>query len=295
MKERLTTKKFIIRAQKVHGDKYNYSKCIFTTTKNKITITCLEHGDFRQRASAHIYQKQGCIKCRNKSYTKTIDAFLKQSYITHGDKYNYSKVKYVSCSDNVTIICPEHGEFKQQPTRHKYGQGCPCCVSKQHDNDSFIKESRKKHGNRYDYSRVKYVNNKTKVTIICPIHGKFEQMAGSHLVGYGCRFCKESWGEKEIRVLLEKNNINFIPQHSYNNCRNKELLSFDFYLPDYNTCIEYNGRQHYEPVECFGGEKQFKKQIINDKIKKEYCLNNNIPLIIIKYNEDVTSKINEML
>jgi len=99
----------------------------------------------------------------------------------------------------------------------------------------------------------------------------------------------------EITNFLKNNKINYLPQHKFENCKNINQLSFDFYLPKLNICIEYNGKQHYEPIEFFGGINKFNQQIINDKIKKEYCHNNNIPLIIIKYNENVNDILDEKL
>jgi hypothetical protein len=86
---------------------------------------------------------------------------------------------------------------------------------------------------------------------------------------------------------LELNNISFERQKKFDLCRYKNKLPFDFYLTELGICIEYNGIQHYEAIEHFGGENKLKQRKINDKIKKEYCVDNNIPLIIIKYNENV--------
>ena len=149
---------------------------------------------------------------------------------------------------------------------------------------------------KYDYSLVDYTDSKTKVKIICPKHGVFEQIPSGHLNGRGCSKCKESKGEKIIRAYLMGNNIKFISQKRFKDCRDKYPLPFDFYLPDYNTCIEFNGRQHYVPVELFGGQNQLNKQKKNDRIKMMYCDKNKIALIIIKHNENVGEKlINEIL
>jgi len=162
--------------------------------------------------------------------------------------------------------------------------------------NNFIKKAKITHGNLYDYSKSSCSKFNDKVIIICDKHGEFIQRANCHVVnGYGCPICKQSKGEKEIRNFLINNNINFIPQHTFKNCKNINILPFDFYLPDYNTCIEYNGVQHYEIVNYFGGEKEFKKRISRDKIKKEYCYNNNIPLLIIKYNDNITFQLKNYL
>jgi hypothetical protein len=159
----------------------------------------------------------------------------------------------------------------------------------------FIKKAKLKHGDRYDYSLVEYINNKTKVKIMCKEHGKFEQRVDHHLNGAGCPICKESRGEAEIKKFCLKNKIKVIRQHRFKNCRDKKPLPFDFYLPEYNTCIEFNGRQHYISVPYWGGNKNLKNQQIRDKIKLEFCQKNNISLIIINDIKEIIKKLKWMI
>lgn len=205
--------------------------------------------------------------------------------------------EYQNSLTKVNIICKKHGNFKISPHKHLCGQGCPKC--KKLDIEAFIERSKLIHGDKYDYSIVKYVNSVTGVEIICKNHGVFVQTPATHIrgngVGCGCPICKESIGEKLISKYLELNNIIFERQKKFNSCKNKSELPFDFYLSELNICVEYNGIQHYESVEYFGGEEKFKQRLINDQIKKEYCYNNNIPLIIIKYNEDVKKILDKKL
>lgn len=161
-------------------------------------------------------------------------------------------------------------------------------------NNELINKFIKKHNNFYDYSLVNYINSKTKVKIICPKHNVFEQLPYEHLRGKGCPICNESKGEKEIRNILEIKRIKFIPQHKFNDCKNINKLPFDFYLPDHNICIEYHGLQHYEPIKWFGGQDVFDKLIKRDKIKKNYCIEKNIKLIIIPYGKNIIKIINEL-
>ena len=121
---------------------------------------------------------------------------------------------------------------------------------------------------------------------MCPLHGIFNQVASNHLTGQGCPICKESKGEKEIREFLTTNNVKFNHQHKFKDCKNILPLPFDFYLPEHNTCIEFNGRQHYEPIDYFGGVNGFKSTQFRDKIKYDYCKNNKITLFIIKDSFD---------
>ena len=149
---------------------------------------------------------------------------------------------------------------------------------------------------KYLYSdNISFKSNKDKVEINCREHGIFLQQVNSHLSGAGCLSCKESKGESEVRNYLFINAIEFIQQKKFSDCVYHSGLSFDFYLPNYNICIEYNGEQHYRSVDYFGGDERFKKQLKTDKIKKEYCILNNILLIVIKYNESVEDVLNEKL
>ena len=163
------------------------------------------------------------------------------------------------------------------------------------DNKTFISQSKKIHGDNYDYSLVNYKKSKEKVIIICKKHGEFKQTPNSHLKGNGCPICKESKGEKKIREFLIKNKITHTQQHIFNKCKNIQVLPFDFYLPDYNICIEYDGIQHFKPVKFFGGVKSFEIIKQNDLIKTKFCLLNNINLIRISYLEGVSDSLNSLI
>ena len=138
---------------------------------------------------------------------------------------------------------------------------------------------------QYDYSKSIYTKAREKIMITCPIHGDFEQIAEHHLRGCGCPYCNKSHGEQEAENYLIDNEISYIPQYSINGKGRK--FKIDFYLPDYNTFIEYNGEQHYVPKEYFGGQIAFEKQINRDKLLKEYCNENGIKLITISYKQDI--------
>ena len=99
--------------------------------------------------------------------------------------------------DKVCIICPEHGEFWQEPRSHLNGQGCPICgkikraKSKTDTVDNFIKKCRNIHGDKYNYDDVVYVNNLTKVKVIVSKHGSFLIRPDMLLQGHGCPICKK--------------------------------------------------------------------------------------------------------
>ncbi len=126
--------------------------------------------------------------------------------------------------------------------------------------------------------------------IICPIHGIFEQKTNSHLNGSGCPYCKESKGEKKIRCYLNEHNINFISQKKFKECVDKNKLSFDFYLPIYNLCIEYDGEQHFKLNYFSKNKKILTETRRRDNIKNNFCNNNNgrpklLRISYEKYNE----------
>jgi len=137
------------------------------------------------------------------SRRKTTEEFIQEARKVHGDKYDYSKVEYKDARTNVTIICPEHGEFPQLPTHHLKGCGCKKCKEDRlslifrKTAEKFIEDARKVHGDKYDYSKVEYINANTPVTIICPEHGKFPQTPRNHLAGHGCPVCSNSYMDTE--------------------------------------------------------------------------------------------------
>lgn len=194
---RLTIKGFITKARKVHGVKYDYSNAIYTGSENKIEILCPDHGAFSQKAIAHLsgYGCKTCGKQRLHDANRiTEKLFISRCKEVHGNTYNYSMVKYKGCNDKVKIICPIHGYFHQTATLHTNGHGCKKCHldNIRYTTKDFIKKSRRIHGVKYDYSKVIYKNNCSKVEIICPEHGSFEQTASTHLSGSGCRLCWRS-------------------------------------------------------------------------------------------------------
>jgi hypothetical protein len=287
---KLTTSQFIEKAKLRHGERYDYSLVDYNGAKSKVDIICHRHGLFNQTATGHL-RGGGCGKCVN-NIKLTTEQFIERGRLKHGECYDYSLVKYVNKSSKVDIICQVHGVFSQRAENHLRGDRCPSCTNnKRLTKAEFIKKSVSVHGERYDYSLVEYSNNSKKVKIICLKHGVFEQGPNNHLNGNGCPRCKESKGELSIREFLIKNEIVFVQQHRFETCRNVLPLPFDFYLPNHKTCIEFNGRQHYVPIRCWGGDEGLKNLQICDNIKKTYCDNNKITLLTIKYTDNIIDKL----
>jgi hypothetical protein len=165
--------------------------------------------------------------------------FIKKAIVKHGDKYNYSKVKYVNNTTKVIIICKEHGDFEQQPNNHLMKKGCLKCsyINASLRNLSttpvFIKKAKLKHGDKYDYSKVNYVNNATKVIIICNEHGDFEQTPADHLSGCGCQTCgkiKQQFEQTDDKIdfinkaIAVHGNKYDYSKVEYVNCKTKVII-----------------------------------------------------------------------
>ena len=219
--------------------------------------------------------------------------FIEKANLVHNNKYDYSLVNYINNKTKVKIICKKHGVFEQLPNSHTIQKcGCPKCANEEtaikqtFTSEKFIEESKKIHGNKYDYSLVDYKNARTKVKIICKKHGMFEQIAYCHQQGAGCPVCNYSKGEERIQNYLIDNNIKFEPQKKYNDLIDNSYLSYDFYIPSKNLLIEFNGMQHYEWEQYFQPTyRDFLVQKHHDWLKRKYAKDNNINLLTIPYWE----------
>ena len=283
--KKCTTEEFIIKSKNIFGDLYDYSKIEYVSNKIKVELICSKHGSFFVRPDSHLSKKYGCSKCGIK---KRVDASKNKDWLSdcikvHGYKYDYSRVEYINSKTKVEIICKEHGSFLMKLNSHiSQKQNCPRCYRVFNTSD-FIKNSKKIHNGLYDYSKSKYVDAREKVIVTCKIHKDFLISPYCHLQGQGCSKCRLSKGEIKIMTYLDKMNIEYISEFRINDCKDKITLPFDFYLPKYNICIEFDGEQHYRPIEYFGGQKSFENQKRRDCIKDMYCLDKQIVLIRISY------------
>ena len=211
----MTTEEFKKRAKLIHiEDKYDYSKVEYNGYKTKVIIICDEHGDFEQTPNEHL-SGCGCPFCAG-NIKFTTEEFIKKAKLIHiEDKYDYSKVEYINSKTKVIIICKKHGEhyeFEQIPSSHLKGNGCPKCVGRNKTTKEFIEKAKELHGDLYDYTKVNYIDVKTKVIIICKEHDEFEQTPDSHLnKKSGCTYCAgnikyttEEWIEKAKEIHKDK-------------------------------------------------------------------------------------------
>lgn len=311
-KTRMTLKEFIEKANEVHGEgRYDYSEVNYIDTDTEVLIICYNHeipNIFPQKPSMHL-QGQGCPLCGG-TKKLTLEEFIEKANKKHGiGRYDYSKVKYADSYSDVIIICHNHEEpyeFKQNANSHLQGSGCRLCAIEERKlflkmtKEEFIERAIKIHGVLYDYSKVIYEGYESKVQIICKKHNRpFEMTPHHHLQGQGCPLCCSSKGESAVRNWLIENEIEFEEQKRFKDCRNIKPLPFDFYLSQYNLCIEFDGKQHFIPTNFKSNStkeeklKYFELVQMRDNIKTDYCKNNNINLLRIKYTENIEEKLSE--
>ncbi len=218
MPRKKTTEEFIADARKVHGDRYDYSKAEYLGVHAKLCIICPKHGEFWQEVNNHLHGA-GCPKCMSEAnserFRSSTEEFIKKARKVHGNKYDYSKVDYSHNEKDVCIICPEHGEFWQSPHNHLHGAGCPKCTNNYvPSTEEFISASKAIYGEKYDYSKVEYRGNKSKVCIICPEHGEFWTTPNNHLKNHGCPKCSGNYGI-DLNYFLKKADERFHGKYDY--------------------------------------------------------------------------------
>ena len=276
-----------------HSIEYDYSLVENCKLSDNITIICPKHGIFRPRLSRFL-KGSNCPYCVNKTTSNIFD-FIKKATIKHNNFYLYDKFNYINSHTKGIITCPIHGDFEMTPTNHLSGCGCPKCKGDKLKNKfssntiKFIEKAKLIHGNKYDYSKVKYVNRNTEIIIICKKHGEFKQTPASHLTHRGCPICCQSHLENKIDNLLTINKIEFERQKRFDWLGKQSL---DFYLPKYNIAIECQGIQHFKQNEFY---KNYNDIIERDINKYNLCKENSIKLLyytehkindLMIYNED---------
>jgi len=231
MPKKLDANTILNQFKTIHGDRYDYSRVQYKNIDTKVTIICPEHGEFLQTPFHH-RKGHGCPKCANeyksKKMMKSKSQFILDARKVHGDKYDYSKVDYKNVQKKIKIICPKHGIFEKTPNSHLRGRGCPECSHRLvKNNEDFCKYAKKAHGDKYDYSKVHYKNSNTKVTIICPEHGEFQQKPILHFQGRGCPKCANKLRQQ---TCFKKYGVSSVSQIHTQNTQNltKEYIEENF-------------------------------------------------------------------
>jgi hypothetical protein len=258
----------------IYDGLYHYSEDF---NKGEILLPeCKIHGIFKVRKDRHL-SGRGCPKCSK--YIKYDNNFFKSEISKKFDNLILDNCNFNGVTKFVELECKIHGYFKTKAYYLLSGYGCKKCsnLKKTYTTAEFLNRCTKKHP-EIDHSKVEYINSTEKITLICKKHGEFQQNAGYYLNNSkGCPFCQESKGEKEIRLFLEKKNEKYIQEFKIDN------RYYDFFLPNKNIFIEFNGKQHYQPIKFFGGDENFKKQKNSDLEKSEKIKNLNAQLIVIPY------------
>lgn len=310
-----STAKFKSEIENLFGKRYLLNKVEYINAHTPVIVTCTKHGDFTISPTSFL-QGTNCYKCAllesGLNRRKDNIIFIEQAKKIHGYKYDYSKTKYEKAKIPVQIKCKNHGVFSQLPHTHLTGAGCNKCgnelIGKKLRNDidkviNIIEKSRGK--NLFDFSllRISYVNNRTKTAFTCLKHNKVFFSTTNDLARYGgCEDCKiKSIGEEKIQTILKELNIQFISEWKNHNCNLlKGKASFDFYLPKLNKLIEFDGEQHFKPVQ-FGtmskeeAKEEYLKTKERDKIKNSWAKNNGLTLLRIKFNENIQKKLQNFL
>lgn len=231
------------------GDKYILDKVIYRKAKEKVCITCREHGDFWITPNK-LLAGQGCYECgREKLYNAlryTRDEVIEKANKVHNNRYTYEHfTEYKNNTSMITVTCPIHGDFKQTVASHLAGCGCPkCAVTTRANNcmltfEDFLERARKTHGSKYEYIG-EYKGYDKPLQILCPIHGEFWQTPDAHIHGCGCQKCgsMSSKAEKEIFDYVNTLGFGKIEQTNHTIL---DGLEIDVYIPKKKVGIEYNG------------------------------------------------------
>lgn len=290
---------FIRKSKEVHGEgKFDYSECKFITVAKKVKLICKTcNHTFEQQAGSHL-RGCSCPKCSH-TWETTTEEYIEKLKNAWGDTYKYEKVVYLGSYKDVTLTCPQHGDFTKKAYKALI-RGCPKCAGYNLTTEDFIKSAKEYWGNQYNLSEAIYVDSSTKIKIICEEHGPFWVTYRHFIKGRGCPNCNESKGERAVRQFLKKNNIEFTTQETFSTnsvypiCKNPvtdTALKFDFYLPKFNLACEYQGRQHTIPWSFTTGAteedkiKNLADLKFRDGIKVQYCFENDISLLCIDYKD----------
>lgn len=306
-KPRITAEEYFKRVRKAHGDRYDYSKAVFTGTHNLITVICPVHGEFQQDAKSHL--KCGCFKCFHENNRNAFAEYNKGAQKKAREKFferlhkdfsflDTSRLQYIDGKTKVTLGCPKHGYFKIWPrdiTRARgNASGCPECKKEnfmaagKKINESFKKNflaSVADKNSRFDLSRTTYINWKTPLSFECKKCGTIiTRMPKALQDGAKCPVCYagKSLGEVRISDFLKEMDISFEPEYYFSDLKDVSYLRYDFYIESRNLLIEYDGQQHYSD-NAFGESSETRKK--HDRMKDEYARSHNIKLLRIPYWE----------
>ena len=261
----------------------------YKDNKTKIKCKCKIDGHEWKATPNSLLNGSGCPKCVGKIKNKTTEYFINELKEINDDIEILGE--YVNNKTKIKCKCKIDGyEWEVIPHSLLSGSGCPKCVGMHKTTEEFKQEMKEINNNIEIIGE--YINAKIKIKCKCKIDGhEWEIKPNNLLSGQGCPKCNESKGEKRVAKFLDSKNIEYEQQYKFNNCRSKNELPFDFYIPNLNIAIEYDGEDHYKVNKRSKNdtyEKAFNRFVegkIRDTIKTIYCKENNIKLIRIAYTE----------
>jgi len=276
---------------KINNIKYKLLSTKYTKIKDYLFWEC-DNGHVFEMNFDNFYRGKRCSICSflnmSINMTKTQEKLIKEISKLVGDEYSVLG-QYTKSAEPILLKHNKCG-FEWSPIVNNFlnGSRCPKCLGFYKTTEEIRQQIYNLVGEEYSLES-NYVGSTIKISLLHEICGcKYNVLFYNFKKGTRCPKCNQSKGEKRIDIILSNNNILNIKQHTFLNCKNLYVLKFDFYLPNYNICLEYQGLQHYEPVDFAGkGEEwaleQFKELQIRDQIKRDYCKNNNIKLLEISY------------
>lgn len=254
--------------------------------KTPIKHKCLIHNVDWYPIPDNLLKGCGCPEC-SKDKISLKNKKSNETYIKSIKGRNFMALgEYKNASTPILHKCLIDGyEWYASPANILSGTGCPKCGGTLKKTQEEY-ETQVRSINPYVEPVGEYISARTPLLHRCKKCNHIWNVTPySILAGTGCPNCKKSKGEIKISEFLTSENITYVSQKTFNNCRDKLPLPFDFYLPDYNICIEYDGEQHFRSVEFFGGEEKFEELKKHDNIKNNYCKENGIDLLRIPYYE----------
>ena len=295
IKENSNKQKMPYELAKIKTEKLGYqlltTKEEYVKASEKNKIRCPNGHEYEQILN-DLFQGHGCKKCaykRNGEKQKLNYEYVKNKIDELG--FILLSNEYYNIDSKIKVKCKKCGHIFY-PTFHNLqkGSGCPNCFNKIRGKSSLISyEERLKYVQSFGYDIItpknEYKNADTKVILKCDKGHLYECKLHDFYNGNRCPKCNQSKGEVKIKKYLKDNNIFYKEQYKFEDCKAQRKLPFDFYLPDYNLIIEYDGKQHFEISSFFGDIDSFIGIKVRDTIKNIYCKKNNINLIRIPYWE----------
>lgn len=261
----------------------------YINNHTRIKHKCSKGHIYYQIPKSHL-KGFGCSKCSNK-YSYTPREYFN---ICKREELDLPIEDYINNSTRIKHKCKYGHIYEQTPSSNLKGIGCPICSGlKKKTPEEYYSECKSK---GYDLPIEDYRGNKVRIKHVCKKGHIYEQRPNNHLQGASCPICNESHGEKFIMNYLNKNNIKYESQKKFNSLKDKQPLSYDFYLPGYNILIEYQGIQHFESVSFNGKDyTDLDKQQHHDRLKQRFAKENGYRLLRPTYKTNTQEKINKYL